>query len=86
MVHAILKRFPPVFFLHPAVITLRAAKAASRTCTIHCHPRGNGNGICCNKVDGDQRDEGASLTAEHLFDSQDGGICHDVFWFFFSFI
>ena len=21
----------------------------NRTCTIHCHPRGIGNGICCNK-------------------------------------
>ena len=22
---------------------------ANRTCTIHCHPRGTGNGICCNE-------------------------------------
>ena len=43
------------------------------TCTIHCHPKGTGNEICCNKssgVDGG-RDKGGTLTAEHLVDGQD---------------
>jgi len=37
---------------------------ASRTCTIHCHPRGAGDGICCNKPSGvdEDEDEGATGT------------------------
>lgn len=35
---------------------------ASRTCTIHCHPRGTGDRICCNKPSGvgEDGDEGAT--------------------------
>jgi len=37
---------------------------ANRTCTIHCHPRGTGNGICCNKPGrvGEGEDEEANAT------------------------
>jgi len=34
---------------------------ANCTCTIHCHPRGTGNGICCKKV-GEGEDEEANAT------------------------
>jgi len=35
--------------------------------SIHCHPRGTGNGICCNKSSGVDAGggEGANWTAEH---------------------
>jgi len=35
---------------------------ASRTCTIHCHPRGTGDGICCNKSSGMGEDEDKGAT------------------------
>ena len=43
------------------------------TLAIHCHPRGFGHGICCNKSSGVDADEGkgATRTAEHQEDSQD---------------
>jgi len=47
---------------------------ASRTCTIHCHPRGTGNGNCYNKSSGVDANggEGATLTAGYQAeDSQD---------------
>jgi len=37
---------------------------ANRTCTIHCHSRETGNGICCNKPSrvGEGEDEEAKAT------------------------
>jgi len=45
---------------------------ANRTCTIHCHSGGTGNGICCNKPSRvcESEDEEANAT-DQAEDSED---------------